>query len=448
MSVTNTNVSPSSTPPAGRRIPQQSLNTPPSTGAGRGTIQTRTRLTSGGISYPNSTPTTTATISSFSTPQSKNSTYNSSSPAFVMSRSPCVVSNANTVSMRSQHAFSNSQLSSSNGVSVTTTSTNTNHVPNHLPPKSPASINNRMLLTVGSAGSSSSSHNRGSSPSRGREKGRRRGRSRSNSRRRRRSNSRSCSRNKDPLACDDNEADQLPSAPANAGSVSVDTDSDDLSSAEDFSLITFNTKSNTDEHGNIIHNSPTSVVSQSVEPFTRVVDHCHNIPQRSTRHHRRNRSWDSLGSFTDSSMAAGSSPSVAGASTKSCLALPKILQRNRQRVQVADVASVGNASDTLVPAENGRITGRELHESAKALLNDGDYEQALNMFSAILNAQIDRFGKEEHSSVGAALHNVGVVRLRMGDHVIAEEVLLRAVAIRRKVLGPEHLDLSVRTNRL
>lgn len=141
-----------------------------------------------------------------------------------------------------------------------------------------------------------------------------------------------------------------------------------------------------------------------------------------------------------------SSPSVAGSvsNTKSCLALPKILQRNRQRVQVADVASVGNASDTLVPAENGRITGRELHESAKALLNDGDYEQALNMFSAILNAQIERFGSEQHSSVGAALHNVGVVRLRMGDHVIAEEVLLRAASIRRSVLGAAHLDLAVR----
>jgi Tetratricopeptide repeat len=109
---------------------------------------------------------------------------------------------------------------------------------------------------------------------------------------------------------------------------------------------------------------------------------------------------------------------------------------------VADVASVGNASDTLVPAENGRITGRELHETAKAVLNDGDYEQALSMFEAILQAQMDRFG-EEHSSVGAALHNVGVVRLRMGEHLIAEEVLVRALAIRRAVLGPEDLDLSV-----
>jgi hypothetical protein len=135
-------------------------------------------------------------------------------------------------------------------------------------------------------------------------------------------------------------------------------------------------------------------------------------------------------------------PDVAAAvGNKTCLAVPKILQR-RQRVMVADVASVGNASDTLVPAENGRITGRELHETAKAFLNDGDYEQALSMFEAILQAQMDRFG-EEHSSVGAALHNVGVARLRMGEHLIAEDVLVRAVSIRRAVLGPDDLDLSV-----
>jgi hypothetical protein len=144
------------------------------------------------------------------------------------------------------------------------------------------------------------------------------------------------------------------------------------------------------------------------------------------------------GGYTEEGQANGSVPQ-----SKSCLSIPKILQRNRPRVMVADVASVGNASDTLVSAQNGRITGRELHEAAKTLLNDGDYEQALHMFEAILNAQIERFGSEEHSSVGAALHNVGVVRLRMADHFIAENVFLRAVDIRRKVLGRNHVDLAV-----
>jgi hypothetical protein len=109
----------------------------------------------------------------------------------------------------------------------------------------------------------------------------------------------------------------------------------------------------------------------------------------------------------------------------------------------ADVASVSNASDTVVSTvEKGRITGRELHETAKEVLNDGDCEQAVAMFESILKAQTERFG-EEHSSVGAAMHNVGVVRLRMEEHETAEQILVQAVTIRRKVLGNDHLDLAV-----
>ena len=108
----------------------------------------------------------------------------------------------------------------------------------------------------------------------------------------------------------------------------------------------------------------------------------------------------------------------------------------------ADVASVSNASDTAVPIKGQRISGRELHETAKTVLNNGDLEQAVVMFEAIQKAQLERFG-ECHPSVGAAMHNVGVVRLRMGQHERAEELLLRAVEIRREVLTGDHLDLAV-----
>jgi len=155
-------------------------------------------------------------------------------------------------------------------------------------------------------------------------------------------------------------------------------------------------------------------------------------------------SWDSNG-YVD--LSSDSAAEAAGIATKSCLAVPKVLRR--QRVMVADVASVGNASDTLVSIVEtkngngrGRITGRELHETAKAAMNEGDYEEALEMFEAILQAQLARFGSEEHSSVGAALHNVGVVRLRIGEPMKAEEAFLRALAIRRNVLEGDHLDLA------
>jgi tetratricopeptide (TPR) repeat protein len=114
----------------------------------------------------------------------------------------------------------------------------------------------------------------------------------------------------------------------------------------------------------------------------------------------------------------------------------------RQKVMCADVASVSNASDTAVPIKGQRISGRELHETAKTVLNNGDLKQAVAMFEAIQKAQLERFG-ECHPSVGAAMHNVGVVRLRMGQHERAEELLLRAVEIRREVLTDDHLDLAV-----
>jgi hypothetical protein len=125
--------------------------------------------------------------------------------------------------------------------------------------------------------------------------------------------------------------------------------------------------------------------------------------------------------------------------TKSCLPFFR-----RPKVMSADVASVGNASDTLVMmGEFGaRISGRELHEKAKAELNAEIYDQAIIMFEALQKAQVDRFG-EFHPSVGAATHNVAVVRLRMGQADVAEELFERAVAIRRTVLGDDHLDLAV-----
>ena len=117
----------------------------------------------------------------------------------------------------------------------------------------------------------------------------------------------------------------------------------------------------------------------------------------------------------------------------------------RQKVMSADVASVGNASDTLVVIGElgGKMSGRDLHEKAKAVLNAGNYDQAIVMFEAIEKAQRNRFG-DVHPSVGAATHNVAVVRLRMGQADVAEELFEQAVAIRRKVLGDEHLDLAVR----
>ena len=214
----------------------------------------------------------------------------------------------------------------------------------------------------------------------------------------------------------------------------VDTDTDDLSNSEHFSQLSFQ-KSAQGE----------SVPKNSTNQST-----TRRRPGDASNRHRR-RSHGQVNRSDSSGVVDRNSASMvaAGIATKSCLAVPKILRR--QRVMAADVASVGNASDTLVSIfethdgkGHGRITGRELHETAKAAMNEGDYEQALQMFEAILQAQLSRFGSEEHSSVGAALHNVGVVRLRIGQPKKAEEAFVRSLTIRRKVLETDHLDLAVR----
>jgi hypothetical protein len=192
--------------------------------------------------------------------------------------------------------------------------------------------------------------------------------------------------------------------------LNVAADSDDLSSSSDFSLVSFDNLEDKSP-------SPTSVTDSFFL----------DASNQTKRMHRKAKSWDSSDCHQDYS-------------SKTCLPVPTRFRR--QKVMCADVASVSNASDTAVPIKGQRISGRELHETAKTVLNNGDLEQAVVMFEAIQKAQLERFG-ECHPSVGAAMHNVGVVRLRMGQHKRAEELLLRAVEIRREVLTDDHLDLAV-----
>lgn len=82
---------------------------------------------------------------------------------------------------------------------------------------------------------------------------------------------------------------------------------------------------------------------------------------------------------------------------------PAVFRRNQRKVNAVDVASVGNASDTMVH----NIATRDLHEKAKLAFNASDYTTALPLFESILSAQVRRFSAL-HPSVGAAMHNVGV----------------------------------------
>jgi hypothetical protein len=64
-----------------------------------------------------------------------------------------------------------------------------------------------------------------------------------------------------------------------------------------------------------------------------------------------------------------------------------------------------------------------------------------------LAAHTAKFGPE-HASVGAALHNIGVVRINSNKFDLAEPVLTEAVRVRKIALGAIHVDVAVRVNQL
>ena len=141
--------------------------------------------------------------------------------------------------------------------------------------------------------------------------------------------------------------------------MTLETDTDDLSNSEHFSQLSFE-KSTQEEN-------PLSDSNSQASDKRRTNDGP-RLFRKHRRSHRRG-SWDS-DSYSDLDSVAAA---AAGIGTKSCLAVPRVLRR--QRVMTADVASVGNASDTLVSIVEtnngkgrGRITGRELHETAKAAM--------------------------------------------------------------------------------
>jgi tetratricopeptide (TPR) repeat protein len=129
-------------------------------------------------------------------------------------------------------------------------------------------------------------------------------------------------------------------------------------------------------------------------------------------------------------------------------------KRGTSKIASIDIASVGNASDTLVaccmtPTTDHQHHGnsRALHEQAKSYLNHGNYQLALDCFQAILQAQHARFGNM-HTSVGAAVHNVAVCHQRLGRDAHAEALFAKAVQIRMTTLGRDHLDVAASLSKL
>jgi len=138
-------------------------------------------------------------------------------------------------------------------------------------------------------------------------------------------------------------------------------------------------------------------------------------------------------------------PASSHAPTKTCMPGGFFWRSKASRkVMAQDVASVA-ASDTMISVSSKmHMSGRDLHEAAKASLNAGEYAKSLSFFESLREAQLKRFG-QMHPSVGAAIHNVAVVHLRMGNHEKAEKLFADAVVIRKKTLGDDQLEVAVST---
>lgn len=137
------------------------------------------------------------------------------------------------------------------------------------------------------------------------------------------------------------------------------------------------------------------------------------------------------------------------AATKTCMPGGFFWRSKASRkVMSQDIASVGGASETMISVcSKMRMSGRDLHEAAKASLNAGEYAKSLSFFESLKEAQVKRFG-QVHPSVGAAIHNVAVVHLRMGNHEKAEKLFAEAVAIRKETLGSDQLEVAASLSKL
>ncbi len=155
-------------------------------------------------------------------------------------------------------------------------------------------------------------------------------------------------------------------------------------------------------------------------------NHHHSVNDSSYHSHHHDHD-DSNRAFLDGASPASSS---TGGSTGSTNHHPRhSFQNNHRKVSAMDVASVGNASDTMVVQDSHHdanvsfhqhdphnylnhqmmvVATRDLHEKAKLAFNAAKYHEALPLFDSILSAQVQRFSSTIHPSVGAAMHNVGV----------------------------------------
>mmetsp|Transcript_28592 Transcript_28592/g.43955 ORF Transcript_28592/g.43955 Transcript_28592/m.43955 type:complete len:560 (-) Transcript_28592:132-1811(-) len=84
---------------------------------------------------------------------------------------------------------------------------------------------------------------------------------------------------------------------------------------------------------------------------------------------------------------------------------------------------------------------RKKHRAACKHLKQGEFNKSLKIFEEILASLLQSHGLV-HQRVGAALHNVGIVKLLSGNLTDALDAMEEAVSIRKRTLGPHDAKVT------
>jgi len=85
---------------------------------------------------------------------------------------------------------------------------------------------------------------------------------------------------------------------------------------------------------------------------------------------------------------------------------------------------------------------RTIHAGASNFFKRGRYNEALHLLELVVETQRNRNGSM-HEDVGSALHNVGIVELRLGEKNKALQAFEEAVRVRQSALGHYHPHVAV-----
>ena len=99
------------------------------------------------------------------------------------------------------------------------------------------------------------------------------------------------------------------------------------------------------------------------------------------------------------------------------------------------------------PIDVDNVTSAErnlqaIHVMAAEHLSHGEYEEALEVFYEIYRGQRERYGGDNHYRIGTALHNIGIVHLKMKNFQKAIDTSEKAVRVRKRTLATDHPELA------